>query len=168
MTYVDDEGDTVTISSDEELVEAVNLALSISPSVLRLTVHPLGHKANTAVSGNVQEDAPPEDTQLGSKQLPQDVAALMETIANQIPKVASQVPNVVRNFMPPDVAASVSDHFIHKHQPNAKPGVHEGITCDKSGMSPIIGNRYHLVGHNYDLCEDEFQVQRPPIICPWR
>jgi len=38
----------------------------------------------------------------------------------------------------------------------AKAGVHEGITCDKSGMSPIVGNRYHLVGHNYDLCKAEF------------
>jgi len=34
---------------------------------------------------------------------------------------------------------------------------HWGVTCDKSGMSPIMGNRYHLIGHNYDLCEAEYQ-----------
>jgi len=33
---------------------------------------------------------------------------------------------------------------------------HWGVTCDKTGMSPIVGNRYHLVGHNYDLCEAEY------------
>lgn len=33
---------------------------------------------------------------------------------------------------------------------------HIGITCDKSGMSPIIGNRYKLIAHNYDLCEEEY------------
>merc|ERR1719181_1910403 len=42
------------------------------------------------------------------------------------------------------------------HRPGAAEGVHEGVTCDKSGMCPIVGPRYHLVGHNYDLCEDEF------------
>merc|ERR1719378_530851 len=35
-------------------------------------------------------------------------------------------------------------------------GVHPGVTCDKTGQCPIVGNRYHLVGHNYDLCEAEY------------
>merc|ERR1719421_172219 len=35
-------------------------------------------------------------------------------------------------------------------------GAHAGVTCDKTGMCPIVGNRYHLVGHNYDLCEAEY------------
>ena len=30
------------------------------------------------------------------------------------------------------------------------------MTCDRSGMCPIVGNRYHLRGRNYDLCESEF------------
>lgn len=34
--------------------------------------------------------------------------------------------------------------------------VHHHVICDKSGMNPIKGNRYHLAGVNYDLCEDEF------------
>merc|ERR1711998_165002 len=29
--------------------------------------------------------------------------------------------------------------------------------CDHSGMCPIVGCRNHLVGENYDLCEEEFQ-----------
>jgi len=35
-------------------------------------------------------------------------------------------------------------------------GVHPGVTCDKSGMSPIVGFRYHLPGHNWDVCQAEF------------
>ena len=35
-------------------------------------------------------------------------------------------------------------------------GVHPGITCDKSGMFPIVGNRYNLIGEDYDLCESEY------------
>lgn len=34
--------------------------------------------------------------------------------------------------------------------------VHRGVVCDISGMSPIKGPRYHLLGKNYDLCEEEF------------
>lgn len=33
---------------------------------------------------------------------------------------------------------------------------HPGVECDRSGMKPIKGKRYHLTGHNFDLCEAEF------------
>jgi hypothetical protein len=36
------------------------------------------------------------------------------------------------------------------------PAVHHGVTCDASGMNPIIGTRYHKIGADYDLCEAEF------------
>merc|ERR1719235_2728222 len=38
---------------------------------------------------------------------------------------------------------------------------HPGVSCDKSGVCPIVGFRYHLRGHNYDLCEAEFQKLSP-------
>jgi len=55
--------------------------------------------------------------------------------------------------------------------------VHHGVTCDASGMSPIVGTRYHLPGQDYDLCEQEFakldadarapfvKIERPRRIC---
>ena len=36
-------------------------------------------------------------------------------------------------------------------------GFPHNVTCDRSGMSPIIGIRYNLIGHDYDLCEAEFE-----------
>ena len=39
--------------------------------------------------------------------------------------------------------------------------VHFGVSCDKSGMCPIVGPRYKLKGQNYDLCEAEYN-QLPP------
>jgi hypothetical protein len=39
--------------------------------------------------------------------------------------------------------------------------IHEGWTCDKSGICPIIGPRYHLKNSNYDLCEAEFNKLPP-------
>ena len=34
--------------------------------------------------------------------------------------------------------------------------VHRGVCCDGSKQQPLIGTRYHLIGHNYDLNEAEF------------
>merc|ERR1719313_1939139 len=52
----------------------------------------------------------------------------------------------------------MADNFCpaNPHAAGATEGVHEGVTCDKSGVCPIVGARYHLVGHDYDLCEAEF------------
>jgi hypothetical protein len=95
--------------------------------------------------------------------------------------VANQLPEAVRNILPHaelDLAATVAanlagninsftsnaangfaggDGSMRSHVSSAQEGVHEGVTCDKSGVNPIVGNRYHLVGHNYDLCEAEFE-----------
>merc|ERR1719502_794087 len=40
--------------------------------------------------------------------------------------------------------------------PSAVAGIHPGVECDRSGQNPIVGMRYHLRGHNYDLCQSEF------------
>ena len=34
--------------------------------------------------------------------------------------------------------------------------LHRGVICDGSGMNPVIGTRFHMVGYDYDLCEAEF------------
>jgi len=39
----------------------------------------------------------------------------------------------------------------------AKHVVHPGITCDGSKQRPLVGKRYHKIGHNYDLNETEFR-----------
>ena len=33
---------------------------------------------------------------------------------------------------------------------------HLGVRCDASGMSPIVGTRFHKVNEDLDLCEAEF------------
>jgi len=38
----------------------------------------------------------------------------------------------------------------------ASVGFHPGVECDRSGMCPIVGVRYNLKGHDYDLCQREF------------
>ena len=41
-----------------------------------------------------------------------------------------------------------------KEEPNPKPVVHRGVTCDVCRRSPIVGMRFkHLKRANYDVCE---------------
>ena len=47
---------------------------------------------------------------------------------------------------PPDEATTAADEA----------NSHPGVTCDRSGMCPIIGTRYHLRGEDYDLCQEEW------------
>ena len=52
---------------------------------------------------------------------------------------------------PPTAGAHVAD------EKTAEPlGEHVGMTCDRSGVCPIVGNRYHLKGDDYDLCQAEY------------
>jgi len=164
LTYIDDEGDKITMSSDDELLEAIGLASGATPSILRITVCPEDTKTDAAQT----TDAASMDTDDRAKDaVAKDVAAFVGNIAKQLPALYTQLPEPIRNMMPQaelDLEATVAanlggmggDHFVHPHPPSAKNGIHEGVTCDKSGVSPILGNRYHLVGHNYDLCEAEF------------
>ena len=176
LTYVDDENDRITLSSDEELVEAIGLARLASPPVLRLSVHVKKSKEaeghGEATKKEVKEPTLPE----GAAEL----APFIDSLVKQLPAAMASLPAALKNFIPNaelDVAATIAanqaacqaarlgaDRFCppFPHNAHAKPGVHEGVTCDKSGMSPIVGDRYHLVGHNYDLCEAEWRKLTAP------
>jgi len=112
--------------------------------------------------------------------VPPELAPFLKTLAAQLPGMMASLPDNLKAFLPHaelDLDATIranaaannlrANHHVHAeptdkwcsampHKAGAKEGVHEGVTCDKSGMSPIVGNRYHLVGHNYDLCEAEY------------
>lgn len=175
MTYMDDENDCITISTDEELTEAVDLALASTPAILRLTVHPIKTDGSTD-----KRDASTDSTSGAANPDPleQQLRPFLDTLAKQLPAALGSLPENLRTMIPnaeldlgatiaANIAANVADGAAAKHNvadpfcaphhpPGATPGVHDGVTCDKSGMSPIVGDRYHLEGHNYDLCEAEF------------
>lgn len=37
-----------------------------------------------------------------------------------------------------------------------EPVIHYGVVCDKTNVGPIIGLRFHKIGENYDICQQEF------------
>jgi len=164
LRYKDDEGDAITMSTDDEMHEAVMLAISMSPSILRLSTHferACRDTSPTETSPNAQnvEAPPPQDA-------PADVTAFMKNLQKSLPSLMSQLPAAVRDLLPLaelDVAATLA--ATKAATTNAcddrKEAVHWGVTCDVSGQSPIIGSRYHLQGEDYDLCEVEFRKLPP-------
>jgi len=48
-------------------------------------------------------------------------------------------------------------HAIKRAAKRNAPEVHFGITCDGSGMCPIIGPRWKKRGQDYDLCQTEYE-----------
>ena len=52
------------------------------------------------------------------------------------------------------LVVSVSPLAVHRGEICA--GKRYPIMCDVSGMHPILGNRYHKMGEDYDLCETAF------------
>jgi len=43
----------------------------------------------------------------------------------------------------------------------SQPVLHFGVTCDGSNQHPLVGVRYHKIGHNYDLNQTEFSKLPP-------
>jgi len=200
LTYVDDEGDRITLSSNAELDEAKELALKNSPAILRLTIITAGETNKNDKESSA--DVPMADAATGAPEANQpftqgaaDMNPFFQNLAQQLPALVDQLPPGVRRLIPHaelDVAATLAANAAANapcaaaaaaaaamqaaeaaahtasaaaeaagktktsSNADAPVGVHVGVTCDRSGMSPIVGDRYHLVGHNYDLCEAEF------------
>jgi len=112
VSYLDEDGDAVLVTSDLELEEAFAVAKSMNAKVFKFTVHP-------------------------SK------AAFLESVSN---KLAGESPITSNGGAIRDVPSDKAP----------KKAVHPGVVCDKSGMAPIVGPRYHVPGNNYDLCQAEF------------
>lgn len=55
----------------------------------------------------------------------------------------------------PGKGAASSAHVVPPPNP-FRQGFHPGVECDRSGMIPIVGMRFHMLGHNYDLCQAEY------------
>jgi len=153
LTYVDEDGDQITVSTDEELADAVGLALSHTPAVLRLTlVRPT--RAASPAKDRPEAFAPAGREGVAPQGVAPEVLPFLKAMAGKMGPLPEDIRAALAG-MELDVAATAAANGA----PGAgtpQPGVHVGVTCDRSGMSPIVGDRFHLVGHNYDVCQAEY------------
>ena len=161
MTYVDPEGDSVVISHglvQYEMPEAVRCSTG---GTLALTVH--------ASKGAAKEYL--QKKSLGPR--PGMCVALDLGVplreARELVRRAARGDEIARRVVAPskDFYARLpnkeiffdDDAFqaaLHAKQPLDEKAIHYGVTCDVTGMNPIVGTRWHLVGANYDLCDDAY------------
>jgi hypothetical protein len=158
LTFKDDEGELCLVTGDTELAEAVRIASTLKPPILRVHIEVLveGVKAKNgedAVQDNLGESA---RQLLAALEIPEEDALRFLSRTNLVEEAQKY-----RSFMPmlpmlfggmccPEPSAEktdISDASV----------IHDGVECDKSGMCPIVGNRWNLPGHDYDLCEAEYQ-----------
>lgn len=105
LTYQDEDGDVITVSTEVEFAEALTVAQDMNSRVLKFNAY-----------RNSDE--------------------LRESL---------------------EVKRSSCQQQTGKQQFFRPPAVHHGVVCDRSGMNPIIGPRYHVPGADYDLCSAEFE-----------
>ena len=60
-------------------------------------------------------------------------------------------------------ASSTAATGVAKESPKENTNVHMGVKCDASGVSPIVGNRWKKIDHNYDLCDAEYRKLSPEV-----
>lgn len=85
LQYKDDEGDMVTMSSNDEMLEAIGLATSMVPAVLRLNVSKT--TTNNPKTTNTTTDT---TTNTGGGAPPHDMNDLMQKISAQLPHLVHQ------------------------------------------------------------------------------
>lgn len=169
ITYVDEDGDVITISSDEELEDAFLQFLDKSPPVVHATAK---FKKATEEKLNVQvektmnarptdsnmkkflqlkrellEKKAKKDRQLGEKATQTAQPEMRDTHTQVVDVPAPKKPVAAQEKVIDESLECFDKHFIH--------GRH---TCDGCYVSPILGIRYHATNiPDYDLCQGCFQ-----------
>lgn len=182
LKYKDDEGDHITMSTDCELADAVAFTKTLEPPVLRLTLE----ASRTRVEGGSQTSNPKPASNTAAAPsadldaLLQNIKAQLPSLVEQLPEVVkTMLPNMEVDLSASAAATAAAAHaqahtaaaaahatahaaaanLYGNAHPAANPdmeGYHPEVECDKTGQCPIVGTRYHLKGHNWDLCAAEY------------
>jgi len=137
LQYVDDEGDTIIVGNNDELVEAQNVFKDLG-RIPSFTVNKLASPPPTAPS----DVRPPLGRMHCEKRRRFGPCGRGNISGRQSLAKVMEFP----------ISKAMASHFAK----TGFPVLHLGITCDVSGQHPLIGTRYHKIGENYDLNEAEF------------
>lgn len=178
VTYLDDEGDLVTICNDEELHEAYEISAGKPSLKIVLKSHGLSQSKNQEMIKKLDESI--SSTSSKSKVVPEnspmDLEITKGSAPTEEPKPAeTPKPETTANFQEEAkekprckwVKGDKNEHrekkrcrrgffrnFAHCTQESDGAVVHCGVTCDGCQTSPIKGIRYKCtVCPDFDFCE---------------
>jgi len=160
ITYKDDENDTITIQTDEELSEAIQITSEDDRKTLRVEVISTDSSSDERSQGSNFE-TPSLNTAFQSLITAAATTALQAAIGipNQDPSQPSSTsphsqdaPQVVSNV---EESSQMEDEIM----------THRGVVCDICGMKPILGIRYKCsVRDDFDVCES---CEAADVACPY-
>ena len=142
-TYTDEDGDEITISSDEELADAFTQFVNSVPPVVRAK-SVVGKKKAATKNAESKESTKIEE-KTNSAQNRVDIRAPTSVPTAPVKRVAvPSPPKKVAEDRTNSLPAGIDPNFIH--------GRH---TCDGCLTTPIFGVRYHAKNlPDYDLCSN--------------
>jgi hypothetical protein len=148
LVYTDDEGDEVTIATNDELLAAYRLAQEAG-KVLRFTIPTLdsqqpGGSDVTRVVATTPKDSKP------ARQAAKKVAKSVEKAAKKMAQAAKKAAKKAVKATKKAVKQAAKSK-------SKSPVKHWGVQCDATGQNPIVGPRFHKRGENYDICQAAFE-----------
>lgn len=141
--YQDDENEWVTVSTDMELIEALRVS-----------------QANNSCPKLFVEVASQDKMMM--KKVPVAPVEEKASVAQAPTAVLADIHQaLLEKFSSITVQDENGNAVLHVDNPaeteaeeTGDSNVHQGVTCDMCGISPIVGVRYKCkTCHNYDLCE---------------
>ncbi|KAK1258571.1 hypothetical protein QJS04_geneDACA014847 [Acorus gramineus] len=154
LTYIDEDGDVVTLMDDNDLHDAVILQ-RLNP--LRITVQ----LNSNITAGNSDARLPTPTQRYGPPKTHYSVDEFLNSIFEEalkhapepvhaaISKVSGDLQSLVSKSALP--AAEIVEHLLKSF--------HTGVHCDGCGVHPIMGYRYKSkVKEDYDLCSTCFST----------
>jgi len=167
LFWTDEENDIISIKTNADFEEALRSATGTPKLSIRPATEPVTEAAAVLVdtktepmpkSGPEPVTAPEIKSKLGSAPdsviepvAAPEIDAKPEPIPESVPEAAA-TPECRPKPELATTALPKSERFT-----DTGDGIHHGVICDRSGMHPIVGMRWHMVGVDYDLCDAEFQ-----------
>merc|ERR1712159_701627 len=162
IQYQDEEGDKILVTNDADLAEALDVFKALG-RVLSFSVLPNTSKSDE--SDGCEKSAGHEfaqkhfvnhwrkhwQNQRGCHERHGGCGRRWHRLAHMLGMRPQDMKPQMQNMM----RFGMLKHFC------GTTAVHHGVSCDGSNQNPLLGVRYHKIGHNYDLNATEFAKLSP-------
>jgi len=175
IRYQDDDHDWITMTSNDDLVEAIAVATACTESgkkpILRITItHPRPGKPQPAGSTSLEFTELEQTQQMLAQTM--DALEAMEAAKKRVEEELQEEKTRHRleiAALEKELETERSYQKTSQQEPGQEPTqpeagpfvVHQGVACDLCNMMPVLGRRFKKKGANYDLCRSCFEAIEP-------